>query len=396
MIRRLLLLLGNTVLPIVIVVAAVSFMRQMLAERPSPRSQAQERTAALVDAVPIATRAEPVSIEAFGTVVAARETAVAPEVSGRIEYVHPGLIAGGAGAAGEDLVRIDAREYRLALREAESAVEQASAALELERGRHELATAEWQQYAAISTVAVDSALPTRVPQLRSAELAVEAAEIRVERARLNLSRTRVVAPFDAVVIAESVEVGQLVSPQTQLARLVATDAALVELSVPLADVGRIALPDTNGAGGASVSLAPAGLEGAVAREGRVVRVLSQLDPDARLARVVVEVPTPFSSDDGRAPLYLGTYVRATVDVGDTIAVAELPASALRPGGVVWVATAEDTLAVRPVQVARQQGGIVAISGEFAPGDRAVVSHLAAAVDGMALRTGAEEPAEGSR
>ena len=50
----------------------------------------------------------------------------------------------------------------------------------------------------------------RRPQKRQAQAAVDAAENRLALARLDLERTVVHAPFNALVLDESVEIGQLV------------------------------------------------------------------------------------------------------------------------------------------------------------------------------------------
>ena len=53
-------------------------------------------------------------------------------------------------------------------------------------------------------------LASRKPQLRLAELSVEAAEAGLERAELALARTVLKAPFDCIVRTEQLEMGQVV------------------------------------------------------------------------------------------------------------------------------------------------------------------------------------------
>lgn len=401
--KKLLTFIANTVLPIVFIVFAVIFTRRLIAGRDAPDAQPSAREAATVSVVEYERTQIRPTIEAHGIVVAARELTVQPEVSGRIESVHPNLVAGGIVREGDELVRIDTRDYRLAVREAESAIEQAQTQLTLEQGRQQLATSEWQAYASLVGSAADGTLAMREPQLRAAELAVEAAEIRLDRARLNQSRTTLRAPLDALVLAESAEPGQLVSAQSQIARLVGIDEFWVELSVPFDALSRFDLPGVNATTGATVTVRPGSDATAPARTGRVLRLLGQLDNDARMARVLVSVADPLNSIDptispaaGSAPpLLLGAYVTSSIESNRELEVIRVPSETLRAGGQIWVMSDAGLLEIHPFEFVANEGANTLILAPLEPGDRVVRSHLGSPVTGMALRTvdAAEAPAE---
>jgi hypothetical protein len=76
-------------------------------------------------------------------------------------------------------------------------------------------------------------------------------------------------------------------------------------------------------------------------------------------------------------------------------VVEVPRAALREGDEVWVATDDDRLAIRQVQVAWRREETLLLSRGVAPGERVVTSPLAVPVDGMRLRVEAEERESGS-
>lgn len=407
--KKLLLFLGNTVLPIVFIVLAVIFTRRLIAGREAPEAQSGAREAAVVSVVDYERERIRPAVDAQGLVVVARELTIQPEVAGRIETVHPNLVNGGIVREGEELVRIDARDYRLAAREAESAIEQARTQLTLEQGRQQLAEAEWLAYSGLVNNQVDGSLATREPQLRAAELAVEVAELRLERARLSQSRTSIRAPLDALVLAEGAEPGQLVSAQSQIARLVGIDEFWVELSVPFDALSRFDLPGVNASVGARVEV-NAGADGSAAsRAGQVLRLLGQLDPDARMARVLVSVPDPLNladasatpSPDSPAPLLLGAYVTARIESNQEIEVIRVPSDTLRAGGQIWVMSGVGSLAMHSFELVAHEGETSLILAPLAPDDRVIRSHLGSPVSGMAVRVGsatdsAAETTEGSR
>ena len=78
--------------------------------------------------------------------------------------------------------------------------------------------------------------------LAIAEADVTAARAALEKSRLDLSRTTLTAPFDCVVTSENVDLGALVTPQTQLATLVGTDEYWVRVTIPVSQLRWIHIP----------------------------------------------------------------------------------------------------------------------------------------------------------
>ena len=73
---------------------------------------------------------------------------------------------------------------------------------------------------------------------------MRSAESALEKARLDLERTQIRAPFAGRVLRKLVDLGQVVSPNAQLAEIFATD--IVEIRLPLRnrDLPFIDLPET--------------------------------------------------------------------------------------------------------------------------------------------------------
>jgi hypothetical protein len=133
----------------------------------------------------------------------------------------------------------------------------------------------------------------------------------------------------------------------------------------------------------------------------MLKLLSSLETDGRMARVLISVPDPLNLKNNNStalPLLLGDYVSIEIQGRQLSHVVTIPRSALREGGHVWVATPEDTLDIRSVSVAWKDKEIACIDKGLTPDDRLITSDLAAPVQGMPVRvrsrsSGADRPKE---
>jgi RND family efflux transporter MFP subunit len=318
------------------------------------------------------------------------------------------------------LLRIDARDYRLALEQQAAQVDRARTELELEHGRKRIAEREWSLMsrsgaaggtaqppaaaegggagsAAQPPAAAESGgnLALREPQLRSAQAALKAAESGLEQARLAVGKTGLVVPFNALVQNRTVDIGQLIAPGAPIATLVGTDSFWVQVSIPVGRVSRIDVPGLRGARqGSTARIRQRTGEGVVERNARVVRLLGDLDPAGRMARLLIEIDDPLAlrgEPEAGAPLLLGAYVEVVIEGHEMENVVELPREALRDDDTVFLVGKGDKLVVRQVEVVWRQRDHVMVGKGLAAGDRVIVSPLAAPVAGMNIQV-AEQPA----
>jgi len=288
--KRLLRILLIKVLPVIAVLALGGGIAYVLASsRPEPTVAPKKVQGALVEVMEAKPERQRVRVEAMGTVIPARQLDLVPEVSGKIVEMNPSLVPGGYLEAGEEVARIDPRDYETMVTQAIAQLEQTRLNLKLEQGRQIIAEREWAAiYPTTEASDASSDLALRKPHLESAKANVESAESALSQARLNLDRTILRAPFNTIVKSESVEIGQLVSPQTRIAKLVGTDQYWVQISVPVSQLPWINLPDEKGSGGARAGIIHQADPCAAAElEGRVVRLLSDLDPNWRMARLLL-------------------------------------------------------------------------------------------------------------
>ncbi len=230
--------------------------------------------------------------------------------------------------------------------------------------------------------------------VKAAEATLAAAKAALEQARVNLARTELRAPFNAVVLSENVDLGATVSPQTVVATLAGTDTFWVEASVPVDQLRWIIIPRSSGEVGSRVRVYDEAAWGRdVWREGRVVRLLSDLEPQGRMARLLVAVEDPLGLEDpsARRPrLLLGSYVRLEIEGTEVPGVVPLPREHLHEGDKVWVMGDGGKLEIRTVEVAFKGRERVLVSRGLEPGELIVTSPLATPVAGMPLRVAGSE------
>ena len=240
----------------------------------------------LVEATRIEAARAQARVEATGTVIADQQVVLSPEVAGRLTWVADGLKPGQRFSKGSTIARIDSRDYEAGVAAERSRLHQAELELSLEENRGTVAAREWDLIG--GDASGDGSLALREPHLEVARANVEAAQASLDRAELNLSRTNIRAPFNAVVLSENVDVGQVIGSASQVAILAGTDRVRVEASVPYDRLSSLAIPGVDGVTADEASTATVrhtlGDGSAIVRSGRVVGMGGQLDPQTRTAR----------------------------------------------------------------------------------------------------------------
>ncbi len=332
--------------------------------------------------------AQPV-LRGTGVVEAAREATLSPELSGRIVYLSPSLVVGGRFSQGEVLLRLDKRDYQIAVRQQKAQVEQAKVELELEKAHGRVAKQEWDLMGSKSG---SGRLASREPQREAAQVKLESARSTLKRAQIDLERTTIRAPFNATVTAESVEIGEIASPGAPVATLVGTDELWVRVSIPVEYLGLLDVPGPGVEQGSPVRvLQRLGRRGQVEREGRVIRLINQLDAESRTAQVLVEVKRPLDPPPGELPLLPGAFVEVEFSGREIPGVVPVPRLAVFEGRHVWVVNASSQLERRELSIAWGDDARVYATEGLADGDRVVVTAPSLALEGMEV---ASEAADG--
>lgn len=332
-------------------------------------------------------------VNSLGTVIASQSVNLNSRVSGMVISVSKNFIEGGILKKGEHIVQLDPTDFRLAVQQRESDLEQAKFNLKIEMGQQSIAKREFELLGAGLDEQAEE-LVLRKPHLIAAKAKVKAAEAALAQAELDLSRTTPVAPFNAIVTARNANVGSWISTfstGTPLVKLVATDNFWIDVSIPLDKIRWIDIPGINSSDGAPVSITYEQAWGTNRiRRGKVKRLKAEVEAEGRMAKVIVEVQDPLCllAENAKAPpMMLGSLVRVKI-AGKTLNdVYALPETALHDGLTLWLMSEKDTLQFVDVEPVWAEQGMIYLKPDQLPAQpKIIVSNLPAPVENMRLRS----------
>ncbi len=372
-----------------ILIAASVLSIYFILTKPKAKMSHNRTKTVFVNAHQVQSEDFPVRITGMGVVIPANKVTIQSEVTGRVIEKSNRLIDGSIFKAGEVLVRLDSRDYQAAYDQAVAKLADARYALKLELGNQQIAKEEWDILNSDQPVEqADSDLALRKPHLARVRAQFAAARSAVAQAKLNLERTVIKAPFDGFIQSESVAPGQLVTMQTPLATFVASDSFYVKVSIPVDRLKWIDLPnEQEDVGARAVIIQDIGRGDTIRKNGRVIRLMGDLDTQGRMARVLVEVPDPLDltlPTGDRHPLLLGAYVKAEIQGHILRNIITLPRAELHHRGTVWVLNSDSELEIRTVHVVWTEGETLVIDEGLQSGDWVITSNLQVAVPGMKL------------
>ncbi len=374
-------------LPIAIILAAALVSVAMIKLRRPPEKQAAAHPGVLVEVQRVETARYPLQIRASGTVQPAREISVIPQVNGRVVALGRDFAAGSFFAKGDLLLRIEPIDYRLAVEQSEAALARAEVELATTESQAAIAREEWQRLG-LQGDEEPNPLALYEPQLKNARANLASARTALEQARLNLARTALVAPFDGRVRTRSADLGQYLRAGTPVATFIGSAHAEVVVSLPLDDLAWLHIPPPGSDRGGSPARITLSGHAAPSWEGRIVRLLGEVDPRGRMVQAVVRIRDPYRlAATPSAPPYLdvGQYVDVLFDGPELERVVALPRRALRESGTVWVVDDQMRLRIRPVEVLRLERDVALIRTGLEDGERVVLTQISGASDGQKLR-----------
>jgi len=376
-------------LPLAVIAAGAAAALWLMETGPQATPRPKVRNATLVTCRTVDYSAQQTVIAGMGTIAAASTVELKPRVNGEIVELNGNLVPGGYFRKGQTLLKIDPTDYRLTVRELATDVAKAESDLQLEQGNQLIAQKEYKLLG--ETVSdQERALILRRPQLENLRAALEAAQTKLDQARVDLARTEIKAPFNAVVQSREANLGTRASESIVLTTLVGIDVYWVEVSVPVSQLRWIRIPQTEKDEGALVRIYDTAAWGdGVFRQGRVIRLKSDLESQGRMARLLIQVKDPLSLQPGHSDqprMMIGSYVRVEIEGNIVASAAAIKREYIRNGNSVWVMDADGNLAIRPVKIAFRGTDRLIVTGGIDPGEQMVISDLSAPVAGMSLRT----------
>ena len=224
--------------PLIIILVSIIIFVLMIRLRPEAKFEEPKIIPQLVETMVAYPSEVGAKISSQGTIRPEHEIFVTSELSGKVTWVSKNFLDGAGFQIGDTLMKIEKRDYELALISTESSLFQARLALEREEAEANLASIEWKRVGKGDA----SSLTLREPQLAQARAVLAAAEAAYEQSKRNLERTSIIAPFDGRVRKKMVDLGTNLIPGSRLADIYAI--ASFEVRLPIADKDIPFLRDT--------------------------------------------------------------------------------------------------------------------------------------------------------
>lgn len=284
---------------------------------------------------------------------------------------------------GTQLFTIEPETYKLKLEQAQAAEAGAQASLKQAEADYKR-QAELVQRQAVSQATLDTSTSTR----DNAQANLQQAQANTRIAEVNYGYTKVSAPFDGIVGAHMVSVGELVgvSSPTQLATIVAMDPIYVNFTVSEQDVLRIrAEAQRRGLTPADLKQFPIQLglqtETGYPHEGHLDYVAPTLNQSTGTLAVRGLVP-----NDKRV-LLPGYFVRVRVPFTqekDALLVPDTALGSDQGGRYLLVVNGDNVVEQRKVQIGPTDNGLRVIENGLKPDDRVVIAGLLRVIPGQKI------------
>ena len=323
------------------------------------------------------------TIASQGLVKARDEMDLMSEVAGKIVYLHPDFVAGGFFSKDEVLVKIDARDYDVAIVQAQAQIAEAQRLLATEQAQAIQSKKEWE----VLGNGTPSRLAMREPQLAEAHAKLKFAEATLLHAKIQRSRCELRAPFSGRFQTKAVSVGQIIQAGDKLAHLYASDWADIRLPISIEQFAFLNLPDKTlpYQQGIKVTLTAQLAGKSQSWQGRIVRTEGIVDENSGVIYAVAQVKNPYRSQGKTSGLLNGLFVQAEIEGKELSNVFALPATAVNSAQQVLIVDKNSRLHSRQLQVLRNEKNRVLVNQGLNADEQVVVSEMDIPIENMQVK-----------
>jgi RND family efflux transporter MFP subunit len=324
-------------------------------------------------------RAVTTYFDATGNTAAIKNVDLVARVQGFLQSIN--YEDGAFVKQGTTLFTIEPETYKLKLEQAQAAESGAQASLKQAEADFKRQS-DLVQRQAVSQATLDNSTSTR----DNVQANLQQAQANTKIAQVNYGYTNVTAPFDGIVTAHLVSVGELVgfSSPTQLATIIALDPIYVNFNVNEQDVLRIR-DDARRRGMTFNELKQLPIEVGLQTEtgyphkGKLDYVSPNINQSTGTLAVRGILPNP------DRVLLPGFFVRVRVPFDEQKNALLIPDTALgsdQAGRYVLVVNADNVVEQRTVQIGALDGGLRLIDSGLKDDDRVVIAGLLRAIPGQ--------------
>ena len=373
-------MIRHLIIPVFILGIFLFLAATLMATAPVLEPSSVEKLATTVRVVEIQPKSVQLKVNSQGSVMPSTESQLIPEVSGKVSWMSPNLVAGGYFDDQEILIRVDDTDYKTKLDRAQANLTRAEA----EQQHNEFEYRRMQSLVKRNLVS-RSQLENSLRAYRVAEASLQDATANFNQAEQDLARTQIRAPFAGLVRSENVDIGQFVSRGSPIAtiyagnqaevRLPIADRQLAFLNIPVSIRGEIPQEFQP-----EVTLTAQYAGQTLEWKGNIVRSEAEIDVSSRMVQLVARV----ESTSNPVPLSIGLFVSAEIQGLAAKNVVVLPREALRNDNQVLVVDDENRLRFRKIETLRLYQDDLLVQAGLQAGERVCISPLQTAIEGMVV------------
>jgi len=424
---------------LVVTLAAGVVVALVLVKNRAPLEHvALEMPSRVVEVVPARRIPFRTRVTAYGNVEPSITLNSTAEVSGEVSYLHPNLKAGETLPANTLVVRIDAEDYALSLRqtqedlkgsrsslrELEADQKSTQRSLQLAQKNLEVGEAELgrireiyeKKLIAKSTLDAEEQKSIQLRQQledlqgklngfdsrrQSIESQIARAEQEVQNRTTILGRTEIRLPFDARIGTVSVNQNEFVTVGSALFEAIDLKGVEISAQLPIGSMRKLVshlenqsqvirqFVLTGGRINESLGLAAevrlVGDMPSAKWQARVLRISESIDATRQTLGVVVGVDKPYEKivAGQRPPLLKGMYTAVDLMAPQRLAMV-IPRKALHEGRV-YIAAADGSLEIRAIEVSLSQDDLVVVKAGLEENERVIITDLTPVIEGMPLQ-----------
>ena len=318
-------------------------------------------------------------IRTYGVVKPSKTIQLKPRVGGEVIAVSAQFVPGNLISQGQWLIKLDPTDFEIELERARSELTKAESAYAIEQGEQIRAQKAFELVS--ETIASDNkALILRQPQLKQAEAEVKTAQAMVKQAEIELQRTVIAMPFSGQILSREANLGSQLTPGNVLADVIGTKTYWIESNIPLSQLAWLAAPASDDKANVVIKNTTAGNQ-ETEHQGKLIQVITRLDEQSRMARVLIEVNDPLGLTSNNQQissnaLIAGTYVETDLPAKTINDSVKLPVQYLRKRDTAWVMK-DGKLDIRNVTVLYRDENFAYISEGISEGDKIITTDISA-------------------
>ena len=302
----------------------------------------------------------PVYLTGLGSVTAFNTVSLKTRIDGQITQVN--FIEGQDVKEGELLIQIDPRPYQVAL-------EQAQANLQRDEAQLTNAKVQYERMKALydGGVIAKQDLDTQEASFGQYEGTIAADKAAIDSAKLNLAYTRITAPISGRIGLRQVDIGNYVTAASGASMAVITQMHPIAIIFTLPEDQLQAVRERMQKGTLQVDVYSRDDQTKLST-GKLLTIDNQIDPTTGTVRFKAVFENP---DNG---LWPNQFVNVHLLLETRKNAITAPVSAIQrgpQGTFVYLVDNNNTVEVRPVQLALTQGNTVVIASGLQAGERVV-------------------------